>query len=54
MFGAHADTLAIADTTTWILAEPNTASGEGAREFITVSVVAAQIELYRVAHKSVP
>lgn len=52
--GIHTDTLAIADTTTWIFAKPNTASGEGAREFIAVPMVAAQTELYRVAHKPVP
>jgi hypothetical protein len=51
---AHTDTLAIADATTWILAEPHTTSGESAREFIAIPVVAAQTELYRVAHKSVP
>jgi hypothetical protein len=51
---AYTDTLAIADTTTWIFAEPDTASGKGAREFIAIPVVAAQTELYRVAHKSVP
>ena len=51
---AHTDTLAIADTSTGIFAESNTASGEGTREQLAVSVVAAQTELYRVAHKSVP
>ena len=51
---AHTDTLAIADTPTRIFAESNTTSGEGTREQLAVPVVAAQTELYRVAHKSVP
>lgn len=46
--------LANADTSTRILAEPDAASGEGAREYISIPVVAAQTELYRFAYKPFP
>jgi hypothetical protein len=51
---AHTDTFTFADPTTRISAKPDTASREGARKQLPVSLVATEIELHRVAHKSVP
>lgn len=50
----HTDTLANTDAPTRIPAEQDAASREGSREYIAIPMVAAQTELYRVAHKPIP